>query len=274
MRWENEVHFDCLVSRQHFCQKLSQSNRVCKDDSKSKVERFSETQCRYWYNAIADSLPSVYCTDITEWMVTEILADNHVHTEMFNGTDVLGRTVSLNILNVDCGMPWRLKCFCRQNNLWSDAVHQQSTYCQSVLRSRLFPKPWGSLFTTSVDSTMQCRLLTDYWLASCSVYDMVYTVNTDSCRTGSSNSSGCRKWCFRLKTFTNIVAVCQTTGRKHNLYLECGPMPNVMVALPNTGSALCSTPQSLADAHYSMLCSNAAKTRNLLKFAGVPQTTG
>ena len=27
-------------------------------------------------------------------------------------------------------------------------------------------------------------------------------------------------------------------------------MPNVMVALPNIGVALCSTPQSLADAHY------------------------
>jgi len=32
--------------------------------------------------------------------------------------------------------------------------------------------------------------------------------------------------------------------------VECGPMPNVMVALPNTGGALCSTPQGLADAHY------------------------
>jgi len=27
-------------------------------------------------------------------------------------------------------------------------------------------------------------------------------------------------------------------------------MPNVMVTLPNTGGALCSTPQSLADTHY------------------------
>jgi len=27
-------------------------------------------------------------------------------------------------------------------------------------------------------------------------------------------------------------------------------MPNVMVALLNTGGALCSTPQSSADAHY------------------------
>ena len=29
-----------------------------------------------------------------------------------------------------------------------------------------------------------------------------------------------------------------------------------------------------ADAHYEMPCSNAAKTRNPWKFAGVPQTTG
>jgi len=32
--------------------------------------------------------------------------------------------------------------------------------------------------------------------------------------------------------------------------LKCGPMPNVMSALPNIGGAVCSTPQSLADAHY------------------------
>jgi len=48
-------------------------------------------------------------------------------------------------------------------------------------------------------------------------------------------------------------------------------MPNVMVALPNKGGAFCPTPQSLADA-TSMPCSNAAKTRKPLKFAGVPQT--
>jgi len=49
-------------------------------------------------------------------------------------------------------------------------------------------------------------------------------------------------------------------------------MPNVMVTLPNIGGALCSMLQSLADAHYYMLCSNAAKTRKLLKVAVVPQT--
>jgi len=49
-------------------------------------------------------------------------------------------------------------------------------------------------------------------------------------------------------------------------------MPNVMVALPNIGGTLCSTPQSLADAHYFTVCSNAAKTQKPLKFAGVPQT--
>ena len=48
-------------------------------------------------------------------------------------------------------------------------------------------------------------------------------------------------------------------------------MPNLMVALPNIGGALCSTPQSLADAHYLTVCSNAAKTRKPLKLAGVPE---
>ena len=49
-------------------------------------------------------------------------------------------------------------------------------------------------------------------------------------------------------------------------------MPNVMVALPNIGGALCSTPQSFADAHYYMSSSNAAKMRKPLKVAGVAQT--
>ena len=51
-------------------------------------------------------------------------------------------------------------------------------------------------------------------------------------------------------------------------------MPNVMVALPNIGGAHCSTPQSLADAHYYMYMprNNAAKTQKPLKVAGVPQT--
>jgi len=49
-------------------------------------------------------------------------------------------------------------------------------------------------------------------------------------------------------------------------------MPNMMAALPNIGGALCSTPQSLADRTTGVPCSNAAKTRNPLKFDGVPQT--
>jgi len=47
-----------------------------------------------------------------------------------------------------------------------------------------------------------------------------------------------------------------------------------MAALTNIGGALWSTPQTLADAHYYVPCRNAAKTRNPLKFAGLPQTTG
>jgi len=40
--------------------------------------------------------------------------------------------------------------------------------------------------------------------------------------------------------------------------------------MPNVMAALCSTPQSLADAHYysAVQQNNAAKTRNPLKFTG------
>jgi len=48
-------------------------------------------------------------------------------------------------------------------------------------------------------------------------------------------------WWGTVKTFLSV---------KTKKILECGPMPNVMVALPNIGGALCSTPQTLADAHY------------------------
>jgi len=36
-------------------------------------------------------------------------------------------------------------------------------------------------------------------------------------------------------------------------------MPKVMAALPNIGGALCSTPQSLADAYCAVPCSKAAR---------------
>jgi len=49
-------------------------------------------------------------------------------------------------------------------------------------------------------------------------------------------------------------------------------MPNVMAALPNIVGALCSTPQIWLTSTTRVPCSNAAKTRNPLKFTGVPQT--
>ena len=49
-------------------------------------------------------------------------------------------------------------------------------------------------------------------------------------------------WFFKVSLINDIVKV-------RLKQLECGPMPNVMVALPNIGGALCSTPQTLSDAH-------------------------
>jgi len=47
----------------------------------------------------------------------------------------------------------------------------------------------------------------------------------------------------------NVICISLEQVREKN-QLECGPMPNVMATRPNTGDALYSMPQSLADAHY------------------------
>jgi len=51
-------------------------------------------------------------------------------------------------------------------------------------------------------------------------------------------------------------------------------MPNVMVALLNTGDALCSMPKVLLTLTTWLPCSNTANMQKPLTLAGVPQTTG
>jgi len=61
---------------------------------------------------------------------------------------------------------------------------------------------------------------------------------------------------FTVKTRAPLVRFAvdlfsfSCTTNPQQIELECGPMPNVMAALPNIDGALCSTPQSLADAKY------------------------
>ena len=62
-----------------------------------------------------------------------------------------------------------------------------------------------------------------------------------------------------------------TIGKKllsNNISSTC---PHNMANFGPLTAEICSTPQTLADAHYWMPCSNAAKTRNPLKLAGVPK---
>jgi len=69
------------------------------------------------------------------------------------------------------------------------------------------------------------------------------------------NTGSTEKWPFIRHTHiylkgTRTIHSSRQMDRIQIQLLECGPMPNVMVALPNIGGALCSTPQSLADAQY------------------------
>jgi len=61
--------------------------------------------------------------------------------------------------------------------------------------------------------------------------------------------------CYQLRIFDRFsTTVWRISGLLALRYLTLSTrmwaMPNVMAALPNTGGALCSTPQRLADAHY------------------------
>jgi len=55
---------------------------------------------------------------------------------------------------------------------------------------------------------------------------------------------------YLVKVEKPKMHVNMTSAININYKLECGPMPNLMVALPNIDGALCSMPQSLADAQY------------------------
>ena len=55
----------------------------------------------------------------------------------------------------------------------------------------------------------------------------------------------CLEFQFRNTFGYNLISDYKARSK-----LECGPMPNVMATLPNIGGAVCSTTQSLADAHY------------------------
>jgi len=86
---------------------------------------------------------------------------------------------------------------------------------------------------------------------------------------------------LRQRTLTTAVCMslrfvsapnCRTRSLKTK-QLECGPMPNVMVTLPNIGGASVQRRKVWLTPTTRVLCSNAAKTRNPLTLGGVPQTT-
>ena len=77
----------------------------------------------------------------------------------------------------------------------------------------------------------------------------------------------------KIQDISHLILHLLTLMQMFIHILECGPMPNMMAALPNIGGALFNAAVSLTPTNR-VPCSNAAKTRNPLKLAGMPQTTG
>ena len=86
------------------------------------------------------------------------------------------------------------------------------------------------------------------------------------------------KWpsvAIHFHAFVAVHEYCNSSVvyvREHKTELECLPMPNVMAAMPNIGGISVQRRKVWLTPTTRVLFSNAAKTWNPLKFAGVPQT--
>jgi len=126
----------------------------------------------------------------------------------------------------DAGVSWTAVLRSRQILY----VRQLST----VPRRRVSICPPLQRLTERLSGTAYCRCI-ERPICACA---LLYILSTANC-------------------FKNIFTLCNSSDVyvstaliKLIMKLECGPMPNLMVALPNIGGALCSIPQSLADADY------------------------
>jgi len=109
--------------------------------------------------------------------------------------------------------------------------------------------------TFSFNSTAFFLKLTPAWqqlvlgfyrlIVACSQTDGVKSEY--KCQPGKTTH--CTSSIHNLATPNRLLQLKQNNAKQFQNY-KCGPMPNLMAALPNIGGALCSTPQSLADAHY------------------------
>jgi len=90
-------------------------------------------------------------------------------------------------------------------------------------------------------------ICTAVWISFCGFVVVGLEVTDEACRGLQSSEVNCQ-----LSSLTNCNNYCKSCTKRDYKKdeLECGPMPNVTAALPNRGGVLCSTPQSLADAHY------------------------
>jgi len=81
------------------------------------------------------------------------------------------------------------------------------------------------------------------------LWNLVNKVVMDKLNYGACYSTVCYNE-FMHNTLSDFVGAKSVVFAIKHTKQEYGPIPNMMAALPNIGSALCSTPQSLADAHY------------------------
>jgi len=107
---------------------------------------------------------------------------------------------------------------------------------------------WQDIIETTVPIRTNCLLKRHFCMYFFATFNLVVSNSATDCLEHSSLNI------FRVN-ITHLLnglwaAELVLSHKKEHTQLECGAMPNIMAALLNIGGALCSTTQSLADAHY------------------------
>jgi len=137
----------------------------------------------------------------------------------------------------------------------SAIIEARMFYCLNVLL-------WVP--TVLVSRSQRCSC---YWVCSCYRHcDFLYLSSQISVIIEDSTL------CLVLTFICLTVIVSSATQIRYCYYkLKCVPVLNMMATLPNIGGIQRREVWLMPTTRVP--CSNAAKTRNPLKFAGVPQTT-
>ena len=137
-------------------------------------------------------------------------------------------------------------CYCN--------VHHSAAICSAYFYHALLCREWCCyhFVMLCISVCLNCLKWLPWWHIFFIL--LLFWHQTSSWNCSSTVVISCAEQGWNVIKWVNCVVIylylSNCSSKECFVWLECGPVPNVIVALPNIGGALCSTTQTLADAHY------------------------